>query len=509
MAVGSLTPRDQLDRILALLRRSLRYAWVAALIGAIGTALAIAFALSRPHKYESSTVILHRELIPTQLIQGNQGGGFGSRNIAQRFREMINAAPLLEKVISDNNLYPSLVADQGMVEAVAQMRLAIQFRAGGGGTFTITYRGSTPEEAQVVTAQIADLLIEWEQEIKLESVNTTKSFLEQERVRALEDVRDKERQLAEFLNKHPEFALSSTDVATGAAGAAVRAKATGGGARKTPSVSDGKLRALLRQRERIKARLEERPEPVKPTNTPESPELRTARADERAARTELSRAERRLEDARARFTEAHPDVTAAKRAVDLAKKRLTAATAEVAKVAGAPPPAPVQPLTDTDRGALRAELASIDRDISARRRALRAGAPDETPEQDEKANTVVALETEWAQMFRQVEEARDRYEAIESKAFTAEIAAASEAASQGSQLTIVDPAFLPTKPAGMGRSILVMAGMVVFGGIGCVVALGLAFVDDRIVGRYDVDKLGLVPVLGVIPKAKKKRKRSA
>src|SRR5690606_22306158 len=103
MATRTQTPRDQLDRIMALIRRSFRYAWVAALIAAIGTAASVAFALARDRSYQSRPVIMHREVIPAELLQGGAGIG-GSRNLDSRFREMVFASPLLEQVIQEFGL---------------------------------------------------------------------------------------------------------------------------------------------------------------------------------------------------------------------------------------------------------------------------------------------------------------------------------------------------------------------------------------------------------------------
>ena len=101
---------------------------------------------------------------------------------------------------------------------------------------------------------------------------------------------------------------------------------------------------------------------------------------------------------------------------------------------------------------------------------------------------------------REVEDLTERHQGIEAKAYTAEIVAASELARQGSQLTVIEPASLPTRPTGAPRSIIVMAGTFVFGCLGLMLALGLALIDDRITGRYDIERLEIVPVLVEIPK---------
>jgi hypothetical protein len=81
-------------------------------------------------------------------------------------------------------------------------------------------------------------------------------------------------------------------------------------------------------------------------------------------------------------------------------------------------------------------------------------------------------------------------------------------AEQGGRLAVVDPAFKPARPTGPGKTIFLLAGMVLFLTLGLSLAVGLAVIDDRLYRRADLDQLG-VAVLAVIPPAihVKKRKR--
>jgi len=488
MPLGALTPRDQLDRLLALGRRALRYAWVAALVTILGAVISVALALTRPRVYQSQTVIMHREVIPQNLVQGGESA-MSLRGMGIRFREMVLASPLLEKVIDKFQLCEEGCDSSEISNALEELRQQISFSTSGHGTFAIRYRGGTPKQAQQVAAYLAELLIEWETKIQLESVSVTKNFLEEERARAEAELRQREKALAEFLADHPEFAQETSNPAGGtAAGASIRAQR--GRASSSSSSSSSRLRALQRQRDRIRARLETAPTPAPaPRHTP-SPEVERTRR-------ELHQAQRDLEDKQARFTELHPDVVAARRRVARAQERLE----EAEKVAGVPVTAPAS--TPEEREALRAELEKLDQEIAAQRRRERSG--DEDSEKSDTADEVVELETEWARLNREVEDMRDRYEGIEAKAYTAEIVAASESARQGSQLTIIEPASLPTRPSGAPRTLVVIAGTFVFGCMGVLIALGFALVDDRITGRYDIERLEIVPVLVEVPKSSEKR----
>jgi uncharacterized protein involved in exopolysaccharide biosynthesis len=449
----------------------------------LGALISVAFAFTRPHAYMSQTVIMHREVIPQNLVQGGEAGA-AVRGMGIRFREMVLASPLLEKVITKFDLFPDVESSRGKSSAIDELRQQVTFRTSGHGTFAIEYKGSTPELAQEVCGYLAELLIEWETQIQLESVSVTKNFLEEERARVEGELKAREKTLAEFLAEHPEFAEETANPAGGtSAGASIRAHR---GGRQSTSTRDPRLRALQRQRDRIRARLETEPTPA--------PAARRASPEVERARRELSQAQRDLEDKQSRFTERHPDVVAAKRRVSQAERRLE----EAERVAGVPVTAPAS--TPEERAALRQELQRLDREIAAQRRRARQG-DRAAPKQEDTSNWVVQLETEWTRLNREVEDLRERYQGIEGKAYTAEIVAASELARQGDQLTIIEPASLPTRPAGAPRSLLVMAGTFVFGCLGLMLALGLALVDDRITSRWDVERLEIVPVLVEVPKA--------
>jgi len=60
-----------------------------------------------------------------------------------------------------------------------------------------------------------------------------------------------------------------------------------------------------------------------------------------------------------------------------------------------------------------------------------------------------------------------------------------EARRAGRRLAIVDPAFKPARPSGPGKTIFLLAGMVLFVTLGLSLAVGLAVIDDRLYRRAD------------------------
>ena len=487
----SLTPRDQIERIVDVLRRATRYMWLVVVVTVVGGGLSVLFALSRPQQFESETVLLYREMISQSVLQGREIMQ-SSNVLSSRYKEMLLARSNLVEVIRKFKLFPELVEDEGEVSASDELRLRVSFRDKGAGTFRITFKGDTPEEAQKVTQFLADRLKADDNKIRREQAEVTKNFLLGEKGDASDDLKKKERELAVFLARNPEFAEEG-----GGGGAGVRSKAkkdaAGGGG---GGGGDPKLSALERQRRRLEIRLAnpDAPVPVAKEAAPEPGELRDARRD-------VDQSQRSLNEKLSQFTERHPDVVEARRHLAEAQQRLKRIEAGLPAAADAE----AVPAGPVDRAALQNELNKVEREIAS----YKARKPTDTPAPSKSsvADDVVSLETDWAAVNRAVEEARERVTTLEARVFQADITASSEFA-DAAQLSVIDEAYVPAKPAGKPRKILAIAGTAAFAGLGLALALGLALIDDRIYRRGDLDRLGFAPVLIVVPADRKGRRRA-
>ncbi len=484
-----LTPREQIERILDLVRRAARYGWLVVAITAVGGGLSVLLALSRPHQYESETVLFYRELISQSVLQGREVVQ-SSNTLSARFKEMLLARSNLVQVVKQFKLFPDVVDGDGEIAAADLLRMRISFRDKGAGTFRISYKGDTPEEAQKVTQFLGERLKQADNELRQEQAQVTKNFLEQEKKEADEELKQREREMAQFLTQHPEFAQETPGGSASGAGirAAQQKKSTASAA------ADSGLGALERQRRRIQARLANPDAPI--PVAPPAPSRSSEPSELKSARRDIEEAQRELSEKLAQFTDKHPDVVAARNRLATAQqslRRLEAGLPAVSEDQAAPLP--------VDRSALQRELGKVEREIAAYRSRQGGRAPKSSV-----ADDVVNLETEWARVERVVEEARERVSSLESRVFTADITASSEFA-DAAQLSVIDEAYLPHTPAGKPRKLLVMAGGLLFAGLGVALALGLALIDDRIYRRYDLQRIGVAPVLVVVPGEKRRSRR--
>jgi uncharacterized protein involved in exopolysaccharide biosynthesis len=491
------TPRDRLDRLLALFKRMLRFWWLGLIVTVLVTGGAIGAATVAKKAYMSETVLLYHQGIQASTVLGRDAEVEQTRKLGLRLRDLVLARPQLQKIIDKHKLYPALMAKNGPVEAVDEMRKSIVFKVREGDTFLLQYRAPDPELAQQITSELAATLMAEDERYRTTQAEVTRKFIAEEKARAAEDLRAKETELAGFLAKHPEFAQDQAS-AQGTGGAAVRAAQKD---KNRPS-GDSAQSTLEREAARLRQRLD-MPATPRPVRPPERDPRLVAAKDE--AERKLLAAQHDLQDKQSHLTDAHPDVIAAKQRVRDAEAGLRKAQQELASgelIMPAAPPASVE-----ERPALQARLASVEGELSALKRRKAAAAGHAADTQSEVAAEIVGLETDWARISRDTAEARERYQQLESKEFVAQITASSEESGQASQMVVIDPAYRPEKPVGGGRLKVAIFGLIAGLIMAFGVALGCAIFDDRLYDKSDAEALDLAPLLVVVPRLHKRRAR--
>ncbi len=478
------TARDRLDRILSLVRRSTRF-WAGAFaLIVVGGLISGAVSFTRPLIYKSETVILYRDGGRPAVDEG----GDPSRRLALKLRELIFTRAQLQRIIEELKLYPKTVEDRGYVDAVDELRSHVALRVKDGDTFGLSFEGEDPKVVQDVTARLASALTNDSPKNRSEQVEVSKEFLDAEKQRVETELKEKEANLARFLSKHPEFAREPAQ-----GGVAALRAAAAKGAGKGP---DATLLSLEREASRIQERLG-MPAPVKKKKHREEVDPRLTQEHERAV-AELQSAQKDLADKLGQFTEQHPDVTAAKVKVKTAEWRLKRANDALATGTVVKEEDSGEEEGIIDRSTLESELRKVQDEIATYKRKL---ASDATSASSAESQRLVGLETEWTRLNREANDARPRNQPLPARQ------EGGAGSGRGAQLTIVDPAYKPTQPSSASRTLVAAVGMLLSLGLGLGLALGCAMVDDRLYDRVDIEQLGLVPLLGVVPRAARAAKR--
>src|SRR5215467_7596601 len=135
MALTPVTPRDRLQRLVDLARKTWRYWWLIAVFAVAGGALSLAFAMTRPKKFLSWATLFYQERIQSQLLSPGREEA-ATRNIGDRYRELLLARPQLDQIISDPALDP-FPKERNPEIKIEQLRLAIRFVSRGASAFRI------------------------------------------------------------------------------------------------------------------------------------------------------------------------------------------------------------------------------------------------------------------------------------------------------------------------------------------------------------------------------------
>lgn len=497
------TARDRIDRIISVALRTRRFFWPAAIVVILGTLASLGYAMARKRVYKSETLILYREGIRSTDIVGGDDQGDRAQKLGLRLKEMVLSRTRLEQIINESKLYPAMVYDRGMIDAVDEMRKHITFRVQDGDTFGLSFEGNEPELTQKVTAKLADALIGENSRGNSEQAEVTKEFLDRERDRIEKELKEKESSLAQFLAKHPEFARETSQPGQNQAGAGIRAASAATSAARAQPKGDSTLASLEREAGRLQERLGV---PVTHRSKGEvqaDPQLVAAKQE---AESDLKQAQKDLADKQGEFTENHPDVRAARARVKAAQDKLKRASDAVAFSVNAAQQKTSAKEEDEgyiDRGALENQLKRINDEISEyKRRKGEQAAPTTVV-----ASSVVALETDWVRLNREVVDVRERFQSLQDKEFKASMVESAAATGHTAQMVVIDPAFVPTHAAPPGRSTLMAVGLAATLALSMLLALGLALVDDRIYDRDDIERLGMLPLIGVVPRPGKGDKK--
>ncbi|CAN5911990.1 hypothetical protein BH11MYX2_BH11MYX2_01030 [soil metagenome] len=479
---GTTTPRDKLHRASDVFRKTARHWWLIALFALAGGALALSFSVFKAKSYQSWSTLFYQERIQSSLMTPGREE-IVQRNIGDRYRELLLARAQLETIIKDPKLNP-FPGEADTEIAIDDLRKSIRFESRGANAFRINYHDTDSARAKAVTAKLTELLQNKDEELRNDQAERTVSFATTQKEAASKELEKREHELATFLAQHPEFAQEKETSAEGASIRAIRdAKPTRTG--------NSRLYALERQRQRIQARLDAGPDaPPIPIIVAPSPERMAAQAVVADAQRDLVAAQRELEDTLSRVTDKHPAAIKAQARVAVAQQKLRSAQAAV-------PPAvetAIAPATPEDREKLKTELAALEKQIGDQQ----GDTGQKASSSDASNNWVVKLETDHANLRREVAEQRETVNSLAASVFRASIDASSKLAEQGGRLAIVDPAFEPSRPTGPGKTIFLVAGILLFFALGASFSLVLALLDDRIYRRTDIDTLG-VNVLAVIP----------
>ena len=414
------------------------------------------------------------------------------RTIVERFANP-TLDTLVEKVAARINPVPSVewsvqrlrsdIARQTVSATTADSRVASVTIA-----FVLAYQNSSPEMAQQVAEELANLYLKENTRARTQAVRATKTFLDEEAARVNARIRESEAEVAGFKEKYAGNLPQDREVIFGLRQRAIDQLSNTEGAiqsvqeriiylqsdlaRLDPFISSDGAR-LVPPEERLRILQAEYASKVViyAENHPDLVALRKEIAALRlqvgggdgvaAMAAELVKLQAELEIARERYSSQHPDVMKLERSVANLENQLRVASV-TQSVAQLPTAQPTNP-TYIDFAARLEATKSELRSLQTTRSKLTA----QIGSYDEHLSKIPQLEREFSALQRELEAARAEHQEIRKKKSGADLAAAVEEGQKGERFSILEPP-LPGKLVKPNRKAILLFSFVLAlgGGIG-------------------------------------------
>ncbi|MGZ3452575.1 MAG: hypothetical protein ACXWUG_06960 [Polyangiales bacterium] len=501
---------ERLVRAFMLARRGRRYLLGAVVVFAIGLAASVVMTLRVRRSFMSECTFAVRAV--EKPGQSDHTDTAAKR--AARVKDMVYERGRLEGAIKKFNLYPGVVDSQSMLDAVEAMKPHVGIRARESGRYVVSFDMTeiegvdTRDLVRDVTQYLAESITEDFVGGSITELKADSAFLSKEVTTASGEIDTAVKGVTKFLALHPEFAV---DLPAGASlGVSNVAKKPAPG--ESPvTAGDPVLAALLRQKARLEADLRGTSKAaVLPAEN--LPRDRAVAAVDAAAKA-YANAQADVVAKSAKLTPEHPDMKAAQTAATLAAAQLQEARARLAAIDAQGTPA-VDAGAPTESQADK--LKQVNAQIAAREAALKAAAGT-APIADaatEPTSPQLDLETEWQRVLRTLGEARKRYDEVKSKSEATALAIKAAEANKASLVSIIEPAYRPSKPAKGRRAMTAMLGFASSVAFGLLYVIARIFLEDHLTDAGDIEALGLAPTLGTLanistPNAGKKSTQQA
>ncbi len=432
-----------------VLRALWRRRWLVLAIAGGVFAVGAAIVATLPSEYKATAVVRVEPQRPVaEMVYPTV-----SEEIPQRIvtiRQELLARPVLQQVIEELELYPEIVAEDGIDAAVEKMRKDLEVKVEGENAFEVTYTADDPVLAANVTNTLPRVFAQEAVKRRQTAAERAAKLFGDELEVLKTSVVDWEKRIAQFKVDHMG---------------------------ELPEQMETNMRAL----ERIGFQLEERHDELRMTQMRHADMLRAHHAaDSEAGRASVAVDDlnRALLAAKTTWTEDHPEVeriskelTGMQGRLRAAESKLSAERAERARMSKL-------------SGLLEQQIESLQKKAEAYQARL-----DRTPQ----------WAHELAMMDRDYLIAREKYDSVISRKIEAELSRELELRASKDLFNVISPATVPVLPAKPDRAGGLIIALLVALGVGILAGVLVDMRDESIRSVNDVRERLPVPVLAVVP----------
>jgi polysaccharide biosynthesis transport protein len=488
-----------------------------------------------PNIYKSTaTVLILNQQIPAAIVPSTVTT-YAQERIQAITQEVTSRSKIL-KLVEKYNLLPDKAKKLTTEELVDAIRKRISFQTinaevnkDGGGpvnltiAFSISYEDEDPGKAQAVTNEIVSFYLEKNLESREKVARGTTEFLTEQLKQEHSRIDDLQTKLADFQKEHleelPEYSALNmqklerlsqrlSDIGMQLSSLQEQQSILKGDQALLDPYSGSVASKVLTPSERLQQLQLERASALSkysashPTVIAKDQEIALLQPEGKAGQGQgydklmdnLRAAENKLAGLKSTYTDKHPEVQSTEREIKKLKAELADLQNDHQPAGSKITSAPTSPAYIT----MKTELEKIAVGISSLQ-AEKKQLEKDTKDLLKKLHSMPQVAKQFNDMETEYQSAKFNYNAIEQKLLGARVSQGMEEEKKGESFQVVEPAFLPEKPAKPNRLAIMMAGAVLALGLSFGTAAAREFSDKRIHDLEVLQRLSRFPVISIIP----------
>ncbi len=438
-----------------------------------------------PVRYRSQGLIMiENQQVSSQYVTPNVVTSAEDR--LQSMTDQILSRSRLQHLIEQFDLYPEVPGGLAAGDAIDALRKDIKVepvqasaRSGELTEFRISYLASTAETAQHVVNQLTSLFIDENERSRNEQSAGTTNFLANQLEEARQQLADAEQKLngykMQYLGELPEQEQSNLQILNGL------------------QAQFSAESAELDRVEQDKTYLES----MRAEYQSLGPAVSTASGSSQPESLPQLRA--RLAELQTRYTDRYPEIIQLRSEIARVEKlQQQKEKTEGANSSNSPSQDSAADNAQPNLIEINSRLKAVDADLQNRRSQIDSLRQRIQTLQSHLNLTPVRGE-QLAEVTRNYQDAKERYESLLQKESQSELATNLEKRQQGDQFRIIDPATLPVRPAEPNRAEIILGSwfMGLLAGLGLVAVMEAT--DTRLQGMTDLEAATSLPVLVSVP----------
>jgi polysaccharide chain length determinant protein (PEP-CTERM system associated) len=460
-----------------------------------------------PKVYKATTLILvQSQRVPESYVRPTITDSITSR-LTTISQEILNRT-MLERVISEFNLYSDLQNRVPMEGIVETMRKAIEVKVQNlsqyertQNSFTISYEGKEPRTVMMVTNKLASLFIEENLRVRESQAESTAEFLTKE-LQGMEDrLKEKEHAIRDYRERNMGQLPQQLD-----ANLRILERLQQQLQTVSENIRSAEDRSILIQnqidylKKRDSLLITKGPGKSLVTN---SEDMGSEQLTGDPLMTQLNNLKRDLNNAQSKYTENHPDVIDLKKKIANLEKRVEARRQEGLKEDNS-----ATPVLDPASKRLLTQYTEQHNEVQLEIRRLKEEGiklKEQIVLYQKRIEDAPKREQELVLLTRDYDLLKSNYQSLLDKKIQAQMAENLERKQQGEQFKILDPARVPENPVKPDRNKILLIGAF----LGIATGFGLAWFRESLDQSFhsvpEVEEYLGIPVIATIPSLKEER----